>query len=91
MGDDGDGAVPAVGHELQRLPVQVDMGGVQFEGAADPGEQGDHDDPQDEERGDPDAFGPFEDVGHGGVDEHHGDDAEADGAFALPAGAGPRG
>ena len=83
-----DGPVQGGGHEFQRLPVQVDVGGVEFEGTQDPGEQRDHDDAQDEERGDPDAFGPFEDVGDRGVDEHHGDDPEPDGALALLPAAG---
>ena len=77
------GPLEVGGHEFQRLTVQVDVGGVQFKGAPDPGEQRDHDDAQDEERRDPEPFGPFEDVGDRGVDEHHGDDAEADGALAL--------
>ena len=47
--------------------------------------------PSDKERSDPDAFGALEDVGHRGVDEHDGDDTEADGAFALfPAPGGKR-
>ncbi|CAH0324841.1 hypothetical protein SRABI128_05059 [Microbacterium sp. Bi128] len=83
VGDDGDRTFQVGGHELQCLPVHVDMGRVEFEGAPDAGKQGDHDDAPDEERGDPDAFGPFDDVGHRGVDEHDGDDAKPDSAFAL--------
>ena len=91
VGDDRDRAFQVGGHELQCLPVHVDMGGVEFEGAPDAGEQGDHDDAPDEERGDLDAFGPFDDVGDRGVDEDDGDDAEADGALALlPAPGGQR-
>ena len=55
-----DGAGFIGGHEFQRLLVQSDVGGVELEGTADPREQGDHNDAEDEERRDPDAFGPFE-------------------------------
>ena len=47
--------------------------------------------PRMKKRGDPDAVGTFEDVGDRGVDEHHGDDPEADGApTLLPAAGGQR-
>ena len=61
-------------HEFQRLPVQMDAGGVQLEGTPDPCEERDHDDAPIEDRGDAVAFRPFDDVEGGGVDAHDGDE-----------------
>ncbi len=88
VGDQAQRPMGVVAHEALGGLVEDDVGDPEFEGALEPGEQGDEHDGGDEAGADLHAVGAFGDVEGRGVEEDGRDDREADGPAGLAGGPG---